>query len=757
MGSPIEVSRAPSPLQLKLTEFPLPSEHSAKHYKDLVKNLNETERENERLLQESSIAREEAKLLQVQVDKLKHYSGLGLNQYAALLEERNGLRSQKDGLLEQLKGLQNDNKVLQQQHTALLKYDNQQQKKLTRLQNYSMLGLRQHAILQQNHNILLQQQIDLQYDHNLLKQQHDTLRDNDYDNQHAIFSLQRDSDALEQQLNTLQGQHTLLQEHDSKNQQKIEDLEVYVRDLLALGPRLFKRMIKLNMAIRSKDVNLEDEEYEYLCDRGYEYFDIDAMDVEKSFEEDAKKNEHENDDEANLGDEDNESGAMEEQEQKKAEKDEECGGNDAGTNDEANGGEIENGDRSYSHASQLTDDSIDDENHNVEEVHPSNSGGTNVDCGLLDDANDDCGGSSGMKSMPRSKEYQSTPFANRTSVSKEILKSAEAPADHVQAPETPEAWNARRKLEVAEAEERVLGPLGLCFGRDGFTLKTKKKTEGHLKVKAGNADHVTPARAGGTSGIPRADWHEAINELRSMAQSFKGPAVQAVDSLSQKTPTKVSAIGSPEYAYQDPPLFEDHEACAEDTEDFEDAVEGGGADRFGNVEEEDEDGSAVDEAGGEMEEGVEANGVGDEGGENGQAEQVAGYAGVGESVTVSGANPDVSQNIQHQGLGGETYSAASIKSPSPPTLQTFNFGGSVNQPPFFSQAISSLQSTTKGSKAESERGFSFSDAFLCSGTAGAKTAAEPAKMGRTSPKISRQERRAAGRKQFKALLKESRI
>ena len=130
--------------------------------------------------------------------------------------------------------------------------------------------------------------------------------------------------------------------------------------------------------------------------------------------------------------------------------------------------------------------------------------------------------------------------------------------------ESPNTYDARRRREVSAAEEAILGPLGLGFEDGSPTLKTIPKSSRPSKVTAlvptspvtpirtrkglfasgaGEIDHVTPARTGGTGGIARDQWQIAGDDLHELTQVFRGPRMHPVDVVSQEA-TKDEEEGS---------------------------------------------------------------------------------------------------------------------------------------------------------------------------------------------------------------------
>ena len=119
--------------------------------------------------------------------------------------------------------------------------------------------------------------------------------------------------------------------------------------------------------------------------------------------------------------------------------------------------------------------------------------------------------------------------------------------------ESPNTYDARRRREVAAAEEAILGPLGLGFEDGSPTLKTipksskasrvtglvptspetpRKTRRGLFASGADEIDQVTPARTGGTRGIARDQWQIASDDLQELTEVFKGPRVQPIGIVS---------------------------------------------------------------------------------------------------------------------------------------------------------------------------------------------------------------------------------
>lgn len=130
--------------------------------------------------------------------------------------------------------------------------------------------------------------------------------------------------------------------------------------------------------------------------------------------------------------------------------------------------------------------------------------------------------------------------------------------------ESPNTYDARRRREVAAAEEAILGPLGLGFEDGSPTLKTIPKSSKPSRVTglvptspetpsqtrrglfasgADEIDQVTPARTGGTRGIARDQWQIAADDFHQLTEVFRGPRVQPVDIVSPEA-TKDEEGGS---------------------------------------------------------------------------------------------------------------------------------------------------------------------------------------------------------------------
>ena len=133
--------------------------------------------------------------------------------------------------------------------------------------------------------------------------------------------------------------------------------------------------------------------------------------------------------------------------------------------------------------------------------------------------------------------------------------------------ESPNTYDARRRREVAAAEEAILGPLGLGFEDGSPTLKSMPIPEGSksskaphmkkflpaspatpIKIRRGlfapganEIDQVTPARTGGTGGIARDQWRIAADDLHELTEVFRGPRVQQVDIVSPEAGIQTAA------------------------------------------------------------------------------------------------------------------------------------------------------------------------------------------------------------------------
>ena len=134
--------------------------------------------------------------------------------------------------------------------------------------------------------------------------------------------------------------------------------------------------------------------------------------------------------------------------------------------------------------------------------------------------------------------------------------------------ESPDTFEARRRREVAAAEEELLGPLGLGFKDGSPTLKTIPKSSKSTKVSrfmslfpkssdtpskisevlstagSGYIDQITPARTGGTGGIARDQWKIAGNDLHEFTEVFRGPRAQPIEIVSPGVGTQGAEDGS---------------------------------------------------------------------------------------------------------------------------------------------------------------------------------------------------------------------
>lgn len=158
-----------------------------------------------------------------------------------------------------------------------------------------------------------------------------------------------------------------------------------------------------------------------------------------------------------------------------------------------------------------------------------------------------------LVSTSESSDRESTVPSARTDGS-----STSAKFDLRDMSESPNTFDARRRREVAAAEDKILGPLGLVFENGSPTLKSKPISEGSkssevsrvmsrfpnspstpsktlralLTSGADDIDQVTPARTGGTSGIARDQWEIAGNDLQGFTEVFRGPRAQPIGIVS---------------------------------------------------------------------------------------------------------------------------------------------------------------------------------------------------------------------------------
>lgn len=172
----------------------------------------------------------------------------------------------------------------------------------------------------------------------------------------------------------------------------------------------------------------------------------------------------------------------------------------------------------------------------------------------------------GSSSMSISESYQEPTIA----ITGFKYSSNIAAAAGKEMVESPDTFDARRRREVAAAEEKILGPLGLGFEDGSPTLKTKPIPESSKPTKvskfmsffpespatpskigaslvssgAGEIDQVTPARTGGTGGIARDQWETAHSDLREFTEVFRGPRAQPVDFVSPGAGTMGAEDGS---------------------------------------------------------------------------------------------------------------------------------------------------------------------------------------------------------------------
>ena len=142
--------------------------------------------------------------------------------------------------------------------------------------------------------------------------------------------------------------------------------------------------------------------------------------------------------------------------------------------------------------------------------------------------------------------------------------------------ESPNTYDARRRREVAAAEEAILGPLGLGFEDGSPTLKTiprssklsrvtalvstspetPSKTPRGLFASGADIDQVTPVRTGGTGGIARDQWQIAADDLHELTEVFRGPCMRPVDVVSPEAgiQTAVGEDGRRGDGWDPPPI-----------------------------------------------------------------------------------------------------------------------------------------------------------------------------------------------------------
>lgn len=174
------------------------------------------------------------------------------------------------------------------------------------------------------------------------------------------------------------------------------------------------------------------------------------------------------------------------------------------------------------------------------------------------------GHTSSSMSASRSKIHETTVHLTGANETPKL-----AAADGIDVPESPASFEARRRREIAAAEEKILGPLGLGFEDGSPTLKTKpipasskpsktlkmidqfpmspdtpnKTLGGFFKSGPDVLDQVTPIRTGGTRGIARDQWKIAGDDLQEFTEVFRGPRVQPVDIVSPDFRMKGPAAG----------------------------------------------------------------------------------------------------------------------------------------------------------------------------------------------------------------------
>ncbi|KAL9067991.1 MAG: hypothetical protein Q9161_006514 [Pseudevernia consocians] len=168
--------------------------------------------------------------------------------------------------------------------------------------------------------------------------------------------------------------------------------------------------------------------------------------------------------------------------------------------------------------------------------------------------------------------------------------------------ESPDTFEARRRREVAAAEEEILGPLGLGFKDGSPTLKTIPKSSKSTKVSrfmslfpkspdtpskisgvlstagADYIDQITPARTGGTGGIARDQWKVAGNDLHEFTEVFRGPRAQPIEIVSPGVGTQGAEDGSQRIEENPSQVFEEGaiSSTSEDAPHDEGPVDGMG-------------------------------------------------------------------------------------------------------------------------------------------------------------------------------------
>ena len=114
--------------------------------------------------------------------------------------------------------------------------------------------------------------------------------------------------------------------------------------------------------------------------------------------------------------------------------------------------------------------------------------------------------------------------------------------------ESPETHNVRRQREIAEAEERLLGPIGIAISADG-TVKDVQAAKGQLhpdqshhalnsSPAAGTIDDNTPSKTGKSKEISGEDWQNGASEVRSVFQHPRPANYELLDHLAAGSSVK---------------------------------------------------------------------------------------------------------------------------------------------------------------------------------------------------------------------------
>ena len=122
----------------------------------------------------------------------------------------------------------------------------------------------------------------------------------------------------------------------------------------------------------------------------------------------------------------------------------------------------------------------------------------------------------------------STPFAGPSSAfttgfahPQHENSNREAASQPTKEPENSQPYNARRQQYIAAIEAQVGGKLGIDSDATDTGVQTKPSQAA--------GDHVTPDKAGGTTGIRREDWQDGSADLRRILRKGKGPVVPVLD------------------------------------------------------------------------------------------------------------------------------------------------------------------------------------------------------------------------------------